>query len=80
MCNNDAVLWKREELAGLNHKILVVKAKQVWLGQKLERKSTSVCPIFLPVFIDAGEPKSVLGMIWGYFQNERRWKENCTAS
>ena len=48
----------------------MVKAKQVWLGQKLERKSTSVCPIFLPVFIDAGESKSVLGMIWGYFQNE----------
>lgn len=39
-------------------------------GQKLERKSTSFCPIFLPVFIDAGESKSVLGMIWGYFQNE----------
>ena len=51
--------------------MLVVKAKQVWLGQKLERKSTSFCPIFLPVFIDAGEPKSVLGTIWGYFQNEK---------
>ncbi len=32
---------------------------------------TSFCPIFLPVFIDAGELKSVLGMIWGYFQNEK---------
>lgn len=32
---------------------------------------TSFCPIFLPVFIDAGKPKSVLGMIWGYFQNEK---------
>lgn len=37
----------------------------------MERKSTSFCPIFLPVFIDAGEPKSVLGTIWGYFQNEK---------
>ena len=37
----------------------------------MERKSTSFCPIFLPDFIDAGEPKSVLGTIWGYFQNEK---------
>lgn len=32
------MLWKIEKLDGINHKMLVVKAKQVWLGQKLEWK------------------------------------------
>ena len=33
---------------------------------------TSFCPIFLPVFIDAGAKKLVLGKIWIYLQ---KWKE-----
>ena len=44
---SDAVLWKREEIGEFNHKML-------WFeGKKMGRKSTSFCPIFLPIFIDA---------------------------
>ena len=79
MCNNDAVLWKREEKVGFDHKML-------WFGGKNWAEKWLVFARFFCPFLKMHSTrlractgkKVVLGVIWRnrIICKKQRWRDN----